>query len=42
MDFLFFTIKMWGKGGEMGRNLDFEHTFGETVTITPRNFNFKL
>lgn len=25
-----------------GRNLDFEHSFGETVTITPRNYPFQL
>lgn len=25
-----------------GRNLDFEHTFGEKITITPRNYPFKF
>ncbi len=25
-----------------GRNLDYEHTFGERVTITPRNFKFSF
>ncbi|MBE7028035.1 MAG: choloylglycine hydrolase family protein [Ruminococcaceae bacterium] len=25
-----------------GRNLDFEHRFGEKVTITPRNYGFKF
>ena len=25
-----------------GRNLDYEHTFGEAVTVTPRNFELKF
>ncbi|MBR2471265.1 MAG: choloylglycine hydrolase [Clostridia bacterium] len=25
-----------------GRNLDYEHTFGEKITITPRNYPFKF
>ena len=23
-----------------GRNLDYEHTFGESIVITPRKYNF--
>ncbi len=30
------------QGRYFGRNLDFEHTFGEKVTITPRNFKFSF
>ena len=25
-----------------GRNLDFEHSFSETVTVTPRHFKFNF
>lgn len=30
------------KNHYFGRNLDYEHTFGEMVTITPRNYCFKF
>jgi choloylglycine hydrolase len=29
-------------GRYFGRNLDLEHSFGECVTVTPRNFTFKF
>ena len=34
------AITFHAKNHYFGRNLDFEHNFGETVTITPRNFAF--
>lgn len=34
------AITFHRKNHYFGRNLDFEHGFGETVTITPRNFPF--
>lgn len=36
------AVTMLSENFYFGRNLDFEHTFGETVTITPRNFSFKF
>ena len=34
------AITFHGKHHYFGRNLDYEHGFGETVTITPRNYPF--
>lgn len=31
---------VFGKNALFGRNLDLEHRYGETVTVTPRNFPF--
>ena len=36
------AVTMLSENFYFGRNLDFERTFGETVTITPRNFSFKF
>ncbi len=36
------AISVTAKGHYFGRNLDFHHGFGETVTITPRNFPFSF
>jgi len=30
------------KNHYFGRNLDYEHTFGEKITVTPRNFTFQF
>ncbi|MBE7011474.1 MAG: choloylglycine hydrolase family protein [Ruminococcaceae bacterium] len=34
------AISITVKDNYFGRNLDFEHTFGEKITITPRNYKF--
>lgn len=36
------AITMLSGNHYFGRNLDYEHTFGEAVTVTPRNFDFKF
>ncbi len=39
---LFFMCTAIWQDNYFGRNLDYEHTFGEKVTITPRNFKFSF
>ncbi len=34
------AISMKIKDSYFGRNLDYEHTFGEKITVTPRNYHF--
>ncbi len=34
------AISVTVKDNYFGRNLDYEHTFGEKITITPRNYKF--
>ena len=36
------AISVTVKDNYFGRNLDYEHTFGEKITITPRKFRFKF
>ncbi len=36
------AISVTVKDNYFGRNLDYEHTFGEKITITPRRFRFKF
>ncbi len=36
------AISITHKGHYFGRNLDYEHSFGEQVTITPRNYEFSF
>lgn len=41
-EFMCTAISYKTKNHYFGRNLDFEHSFKETVTITPRNYPFKF
>lgn len=34
------AVSVTAKDHYFGRNLDYEHTFGEKITITPRNYEF--
>ena len=34
------AISVTNKNHYFGRNLDYEHTFGEKITVTPRNYKF--
>ncbi len=36
------TISVTVKDHYFGRNLDYEYSFGEKITITPRNYSFKF
>lgn len=36
------AISVTVKDNYFGRNLDYEHDFGEKITITPRNYEFKF
>ena len=36
------AISVTVKDNYFGRNLDYEHTFGEKITITPRNYKFQF
>ena len=41
-EFMCTAISYKTKNHYFGRNLDFEHSYKETVTITPRNYPFKF
>ena len=41
-DFMCTAISVTVNDNYFGRNLDFEHSFGEKITITPRNYKFKF
>ncbi len=34
------AVTYWGKDHYFGRNLDFEYSYQEAVTVTPRNYSF--
>ena len=40
--FMCTAVTFLGKNSYFGRNLDFEHGFGEQVVITPRNYPFSF